>query len=157
MTVVNPQVRTFLEALSHSTSEELILNQEWDSDDIIRWIDQTAKRAQELLAETSVLDHMKQRLTAFLDEGISYGLHKYEIERGWEGVRLERVTADEVSDFLSERGWNSDPYDIESNGWQLNFWQKFEHPDQKKKLILSGGGWYGGIKVDYDDEDDDES
>ena len=38
-------------------------------------------------------------------------------------------------------------YDIDFNGWQVEFWQYFQNEDETKKLCLSGSLWFGNFKL----------
>jgi D-hexose-6-phosphate mutarotase len=46
--------------------------------------------------------------------------------------------------------------EIDTNGWQYDYWIKFKYNNQK--YVIDGGGYYGNVKiyVDEDEEEDDD-
>ena len=60
-----------------------------------------------------------------------------------ENVSLECAIPMDIEDFLKEEafpdGWN----EIDSNGWQYDFWIDYKRVSDKKEFMWSGG-WYDG-------------
>ena len=51
------------------------------------------------------------------------------------------VSPSVIVDFLAKKGYD---YEIESNGWQHDFWINFTHNDENIKDIMLSGCWYYG-------------
>ncbi|QUH22214.1 hypothetical protein [Alkaliphilus sp. B6464] len=58
-----------------------------------------------------------------------------------------------VINFLEELGVEIDlGDDMDTNGWQWDYWIKFKYND--KKYCLSGSGYYGNLKIKEDTDED---
>jgi len=101
--------------------------------------------------QKAALEDAKRRVAAFLDEGVSSGREAYEIEKGWEMFATTLVTPHDINQILEDRGWYQLDA-IETNGWQWDFWQTFEHPDHDRNLTMAGGGWYGRVRLYWSEE-----
>jgi hypothetical protein len=84
---------------------------------------------------------------------------KVEIEKvvfgSEEEFQSDVLCADEVIRFIQEK--YEDDYenlDFDTNGWQMDFWINLKV--NNKKFILSGSGYYGGIKLQSIEEDNNE-
>lgn len=55
-----------------------------------------------------------------------------------------KCSPNEAAEFI-ENILKLDPQgEIETNGWQYDFWLHYKNPEGKK-FCLSGGGWYGEL------------
>ena len=55
-----------------------------------------------------------------------------------------------IVDFMTTKGYE---YDIDTNGWQHDFWIRFTHNDEKlENIILAGCWYYGGQTLGYDND-----
>ncbi len=60
-------------------------------------------------------------------------------------VEMKRVPIEMVYDAISEVG--GEPVgEMDTNGWQLDYWFDFQHKD--KVYSVSGSGWYGHVKIE---------
>ena len=64
-------------------------------------------------------------------------------------VKLTGVYLTDVVDYLLKRGYEQ-LSDLDTNGWQWDFWQGFMHGTTK--FTCSGSGFYGQLKFYKDDE-----
>lgn len=55
-------------------------------------------------------------------------------------VKLPMAPIDQVIDILERFGYQQDG-EIDTNGWQVDFWMKFD--SELGKLQFSGSLWYG--------------
>ena len=63
------------------------------------------------------------------------------------------ISPDKIADYLEEEGLTQDDFD--SNGWDWDFWMRYDYKNGKK-YILSGSGWYNrgltfSLDLDYED------
>lgn len=72
----------------------------------------------------------------------------------------EQLTEFDFGDFvpyslltraLEERGWSEGGSDMDTNGWELDFWQYWFSP-RNKKYMVSGCFVLGGLKIRLEDE-----
>ena len=52
---------------------------------------------------------------------------------------------------LEERGWEEGGDDMDTNGWELDFWKYWFSP-RNKKYMVSGSFVLGGLKIRLEDE-----
>jgi hypothetical protein len=51
------------------------------------------------------------------------------------------VSPSKAADIIADTWKAEEIGDMDTNGWQYDFWQYYEH--EGKKYCLSGSGWYG--------------
>lgn len=62
------------------------------------------------------------------------------------GGKIYHQPVSEIVDYLEKHGFKHDQGGGDSNGWQHDFWEYFEHPD-KGRWCLSGSLWYDDFKL----------
>lgn len=68
-------------------------------------------------------------------------------------LKLDLLPIDKYNKILSDLGWNRD--DVDTNGWQVDFWVSFEKEDVEDfTLDLSGSLFYGDYCLSKVKEDD---
>lgn len=88
-------------------------------------------------------DKQKEELGKRLDKYLE-AFHK---KLGYQDEEVELDDLDccpyRVWEWLEENGWEC-KRDIDTNGWQLDWWLRFEK-ENEPKLTLTGSGIYGGL------------
>ena len=68
----------------------------------------------------------------------------------WEDENLHHPAGAIIKAVLSIEGVKKVEDGFSTNGWEYDWWQKFEY--QGKQYVLSGSGWLGGHSF-YPDDD----
>lgn len=66
------------------------------------------------------------------------------LEKGGGNIMLFPIET--IAGWLEERGFIHNPDKSDSNGWQIDFWEYFDHPELGE-WMLSGSLWYGDYKL----------
>lgn len=65
------------------------------------------------------------------------------------------LCGNDVSEFLKELGFDTRVSNIETNGWQGDYWLTVKAPDGETLFGISGSAWYGGVEFYSDVEEED--
>lgn len=78
-----------------------------------------------------------------------YLIYAYEILSLKGEVELPFLPVDEYTEFLETKGYELDNDPIETNGWQVDFWIQYTHPELKT-IHIEGSLFHGGNKWYYE-------
>ena len=57
-----------------------------------------------------------------------------------------------IIDCAEQRGWESNPIDVWTNGWQVDYWYRMIHPDRKDYLSIGGSLLCGNTSIKIENE-----
>lgn len=75
------------------------------------------------------------------------------VEGRLESAKFEVGIPDQFDAFLHEK-YGVSKQDLDTNGWDWDFWATYVI--EEKKYTLAGSGWYGGISFTRDQNEDDD-
>lgn len=61
-------------------------------------------------------------------------------------MKIPMTPISKIEEIFESQGYEMEDLDDNTNGWEIDFWYYFKHPE-KARYCLSGSLWSGGFKI----------
>lgn len=102
---------------------------------------------------------MNKYIKTDIEQGIQYlkvGIMNAlaDLEEGKEKeIRFENpIPLQLIIHCAEERGWESNPIDDWTNGWEVDYWYRMIHPNRKDYLSINGSLLCGNTSLEIENE-----